>query len=166
MNGEVQVEEVVPVDPDLEVERRAAEESELSAPKLRKGGLHDSPLPGEVGPCTRCGWVWTPSAPTVQSGQLPRRCSNCRSDYWQVPPRMAHARHPSDAAHRFRRDAIVNRRLRRKRARIDQLADELHLQVSERASETVIHPFAPPAIKPRRLPPSVIPPPPGMEDQE
>lgn len=165
---------------EFEVERRSSEESELAAPKSRKGGFHSHVLIGEVGPCTRCGWVWTPSAPSVRTGEPPLACSNCRSTYWQIVPTQPHARKPGDGEHKLRRDSVENRRKRRQLKALRRMAAKLNVEIigeppsQKRVAEPVV---IPPAVDiterhawqsststERRA--SVIPPPPGMDDSE
>lgn len=167
---------------DAEVSRRAEEESEQSLPlppKRRIGGRHPDLLPGEVGPCTRCGWVWTPSSATyrrVPSG-LPRRCANCRTDYWMLAPVSDRARRPSDPEWATRRDTITNRKKRRRVERFKQLADELGVEVLNEPPppKPVVKPEPPPLVIPAAVdmsPPlpwqrkRAIPPPPGLVAEE
>lgn len=179
-----------PVDPEAEVERRAAEESVMSAPKRRTGGLHPDVLPGEVGPCTRCAWVWTPSSATLRNRPFgsPLRCANCRSDYWQVDPVSKRARRPGDPEFALRRDTIANRKKRRKVAKLKELASELNVELvndnpiadgprllAHRPYHVTPEPAAelPAALDmtPRlpwqsSKPRTVIPPPPGMDAED
>lgn len=180
----------LPIDADAEVERRAEEESSLSVPKHRTGGTHPSVLSGEVGPCTRCGWIWTPSSATVRrhSSGLPRRCANCRSDSWQDAPLTDRARRPGDPEWALRRDTIANRKKRRKLDKLKALAGEFNVELINEPSEVprlrkpvlrlelAGEPPPPPApaaidMTPRLAwqssrPRTVIPPPPGMEDNK
>lgn len=180
------------IDIDTEVERAAEEESHLAAPKTRTGGRHPDIRDGEVGPCTRCGWVWTPSARTLRTRPVPLRCSNCRSDYWMVEPVMGYARRPDDPEWTRRRDTIANRKRRRKIAKMESLAEEIGVKVVGTDALPIQHrkhapkrrrkqmPDAPQAVDltprmpwqgvqsspapPRPRP--IIPPPPGMEGGE
>src|SRR5438552_17924067 len=77
-------------DPSMSPEERLAlrHESLLARPdKLRAGGFHPDILPGEVGPCTRCGWVWYPTYKTLLQHDYPHRCSYCRSPDSRIPPK-------------------------------------------------------------------------------
>lgn len=190
MNGDPQIEEAAPIpepDPSAEVARAAEAEDALTVPKIRIGGMHHDLYPGEVGPCTRCGWVWTPSSATVRrhaSGR-PRRCANCRSDSWQDPPLTDRARRPGDPEWALRRDTIANRKKRRKLDRLKALAGEFNVELINEPAEAARlrkpvprlelaggppPPPAPAAIDmtPRLAwqsskPRTVIPPPPGMD---
>lgn len=171
-----------PLDPEREVARRAEEESMLSAVKRRVGGKHSNPLPGEVGPCTRCGWVWTPDYRTTRSRPEPKRCANCRSDYWQLQPVRPNARRPNDPEWATRRDTIKNRKHRRKVARIQSLAEELGVELTNvpveprKRRRRRAKPELPPLPEPvsidmtPRLPwqrtRPAIPPPPGMDAED
>ncbi len=181
-------------DVDAIVSARAEEESSLSVPKQRNGGMHADILPGEVGPCTRCGWVWTPSRATLRryASGLPRSCANCRSPYWKSAPVLASARRPGDPAFALRRDTIANRKKRRRLDKLKELAAEFNVEMInepgdvDRLRKPSVRlepvpsvpepvPVAPAALDmtPRLpwqssapRPRSVIPPPPGMDSEE
>lgn len=178
-------------DPVAEAERAAAAESELIAPKIRMGGMHSDLYPGEVGPCTRCGWVWTPSAATLRRRAygIPKRCANCRTDAWQDPPLSDNSRQPGDKEFLLRRDTIANRKHRRQVARLKELASTLNVKLIGGVPDQRLPASRPGRIQPSTpaqppapdVPPTIdlspqmpwqqpkprtaaIPPPPGMED--
>ncbi len=165
---------------ELDAQRIAA--IPLRPAKTRPGGYHPDLREGEVGPCTRCGWVWYPTAKSLRVSMHPHRCSNCRTPDWRIPPIFPerdeayhYAKHHSAAyescktchparpgAAKWRQQAAARHatKLRRKAKRLAQLASELGKQIVDPRTVQPSPPMPPPRMG------HVIPPPPSFEDEQ